>query len=115
MIDFQTYQAGTQDEILILELTGRLDDNSAEFLVDCLSGHIKNGANKIVLDCAELQHVSSTGLAALVRIHSRLKSIGGEVKLAAVAGVVTDILRIVHFDRLFHIYPSVEEACQALQ
>lgn len=114
MIDYVTYKAGPGDQILVLELAGRLDDHSAEFLISCLAGHIRDGTTKIVLDCRHLEHVSSVGLGALVRVHSRLKKDGGEVKLARVEGVIADILRIVHFDRLFHIYPTVEDACQAM-
>ncbi len=115
MIDYETYRTGAHDEILVLELTGRLDTHSSDFLVSCLGGHIKNGTSKIILDCGDLEHVTSIGLGALVRIHSRLKGDGGEVKLARVEGVVADVLRIVHFDRLFNIYPSVEEASARLQ
>ena len=114
MIDYVTYLTGRDDDVLVLELAGRLDEHTADFLIDCLTGHIQNGTSKIVLDCHELSHVTSVGLGALVRVHSRLKRDGGEVKLARVEGVISDILRIVHFDRLFHIYPSVEEACDAM-
>jgi anti-sigma B factor antagonist len=114
MIDYVTYQTGSDNDVLVLELDGRLDEHTADFLIDCLSGHIQNGTSKIVLDCQQLSHVTSVGLGALVRVHSRLKKDGGEVKLARVEGVISDILRIVHFDRLFNIYPSVEEACEAM-
>lgn len=114
MIDYATYHSGSDDGVLVLELTGRLDDHTADFLVDCLAGHIRAGTTRIVLDCSDLQHVTSIGLGALVRIHSRLKSDGGEVKLASVPGAVSDVLRIVHFDRIFNIYPTVREACAAL-
>ena len=114
MINYETYISGFNEDILVLELTGRLDENTAEFLIDCLSRHIENGSSKIVIDCSNLEHVSSVGLGALVRVHSQLKSSGGEVKLAHVEGVIADILRIVHFDRIFHMYPSVQQACEAL-
>ncbi len=114
MIDYETYTTGVDDGILVLELTGRLDDHTAEFLIDCLARHISGGVSKIVLDCRELEHVTSVGLGALVRVHSRLKSCGGEVKLAHIEGVIAEILRIVHFDRLFNMYPTVESACEAL-
>lgn len=115
MIDYETYQAGANEDILVLELTGRLDSNTSDFLVDCLTGQIHGGVKKIVLDCADLEHVTSIGLGALVRIHSRLKGEGGEVKLVSVPSLISDILRIVHFDRLFNIYPTVEAACEALE
>ncbi len=114
MIDYETYKSGLNEDILVLELTGRLDDHTAEFLVDCLAGQINEGCTKIVIDCHHLEYISSTGMGALVRINSRLKPDGGEVSLSRVKGMIADVLRIVHLDRLFHIYPTVEEACEAL-
>ncbi len=63
MIDYVTYLTGRDDDVLVLELAGRLDEHTADFLIDCLTGHIQNGASKIVLDCHELSHVTSVGLA----------------------------------------------------
>jgi anti-anti-sigma factor len=53
------------------------------------------------------------GLGVLARVHSRMKKIGGDVKLAGVHGPVATIMNIVHFSRLFHMYPTVEEAIAA--
>ena len=54
------------------------------------------------------------GLAVLVRANSRLKPLGGKIALAGVKGVAADALRIVHFDRLFNMYPTVDEAAAAV-
>ncbi len=115
MIDYETYTTGDDDDILVMELAGRLDEHTSDFLVDCLSRHLAKGLTKIILDCSNLEQVSSFGLSALVRVHTRLKRSGGEVKLAEVSGTIADVLRIVHFDRLFNIYPTVEAAQQALE
>ncbi len=113
MIDFVTHTAGPADDVLVLELSGRLDEHASQFLFDCLVGHIERGRNKLVLDCGNLDHITSFGLGTLVRIHSRLKPSGGVVHLAAVGGVVAKVIHVVHFDRLFNMYETVEEAVAA--
>ena len=110
MIDYTTYTTGENEDVLVLELTGRLDEKASEFLFDCLDGHIKHGRSKLILDCTELEHIVSAGLGTLVRIHFRLKDKGGHVQLVGVKGVVADILKLVHFEKLFHMHDSVEEA-----
>ena len=115
MIDYTTYMAGKDDDILVLELTGRLDEKTSEFLFDCLDGHIEHGRTKLVLDCSDLEHIVSAGLGTLVRVHFRLKDKGGQVQLVGVQGVVADILRLVHFEKLFHIHATVEEAVASLE
>lgn len=114
MIDYTTYPMGDDESILVLELTGRLDDESSQFLIDYLQGMIDEGSHKFVLDCGLLDHISSHGLGTLVRANSRLKKIDGAVALANVPGTIAEILRIVHFDRLFHIFPDVTAAANSL-
>lgn len=114
MINYESYIAGPREDVLVLELTGRLDEHSADFLLQTLRGWVDRGVTKMVLDCRDLEHVSSFGLATLVRLHTRLRKAGGQVNLAGVSGLVAEVLRIVHFEKLFHLYPSVEQACEAL-
>jgi anti-sigma B factor antagonist len=110
MIDFTTYTAGNDDSVLVLELTGKLDDNASRFLFDCLVGHIEHGHSKLVLDCNDLDHIASVGLGTLARIHSRVKQRGGRALLVGVKGVVADVIRLVHFEKLFDMYGTVDEA-----
>jgi anti-anti-sigma regulatory factor len=44
-----------------------------------------------------------------------LKKVGGKFSLAGVKGTVADVLKIVHFDRLFKLFGSVDEAAKAFQ
>jgi len=118
MIEFSGYKyegASGSDDVLVLEVMGRIDSDASNFLLDCIQGYIDNGENKFVLDCSDLAYISSMGLATLVRANSRLKSRGGRIALAGVKGVAADALRLVGFHRLFNIYPSVDEAAQAVE
>jgi anti-anti-sigma regulatory factor len=49
----------------------------------------------------------------LVRVNSRMKKLGGDVKLAAVQGTVAEILSVVGLNRLFQIYDTVGDAINA--
>ena len=114
MIEFESRMLDGTDT-LVLSLHGRLDNESSEYLLDCIQGHIEDGANNFILDCGELQYMSSVGLGTLVRANSRLKRTEGKVLLASVEGVVAEVLRISHLDRIFNIYPDVETAAAELQ
>jgi anti-sigma B factor antagonist len=113
MIEYETYQPGDNDEVLVIEVGGRLDTMSSEYLVDCVKTHTDRGARKIVLDCTNLDYVSSLGLAALIRSNSKMKEVGGSVALVQVPGLVADVVRIAHLDRLLNIYPTVEAALES--
>ena len=115
MIEYGTYSVGENNEILVLELTGRLDLASSRFLRDCLQGHIEEGFHHFVLDCTLLEYASSIGLGTLVGANSQVKGLDGSVALAGVQGKFADVLRIAHLDKVFHLFQTVQDAAAALK
>ena len=115
MIEFSGYKHNQWNDVFVLEVIGHIDTDASNFLLDCIQGYIDSGEQKFVLDCSELAYISSMGLATLVRANSRLKPMGGKIALAGVKGVAADALRLVHFDRLFNMFPTVDAAADALQ
>jgi anti-sigma B factor antagonist len=113
VIDYHRFTTGPDREILVIQVSGRLDNDSSPFFFDCLEGEIEEGHTQVVLDCSELSFLSSLGIGTLIRIQSRLRQRGGTVKLAAVQGVVADVLHVVHLDRLLDIYPDIDAAVAA--
>lgn len=113
MFNFRYEKVGKNQDILKVILTGTLTEENADYLLDCVKDEILEGRTKVILDCVQLTYVSSMGLGMLVRINSRLKKLGGDAKLAAVQSAVSKILSVVGLNRLFQIYPTVEEAIAA--
>ncbi len=113
MIDYARYRTGENDSILVFEVSGRLDDASSPYLFDCVQDAVESGESRIVLDFAELDHISSLGLGTLVRIHSRMKRVGGDVRFAHIDGLAAEVVQSVGLNRLFHFHPSIDAACQA--
>lgn len=111
VISLKSYPSPIDSQIQVIELAGKLDQQSADHLVDTIDSHLEGGKINLVFNCAGLNHVTSIGLGSFVQAQSRSKKLGGEVKLACVNGVIADILRMVRFDRLFLMYESVDEAC----
>ncbi len=115
MINYTTYNHEEYPDVLVVEASGKLDTTSADFLLDCIQGFIEHGEKKFVIDFEDMDFISSVGLATLVRANSRLKNEGGQIAIANASGVVAEALRIVHFDRLFHLFGSVDEAAKSFE
>jgi anti-anti-sigma factor len=94
-------------------LAGTLDEQSCHYLMECVREEVLEGSTKMILDCEQLEFISSMGLAMLVRVNARMKKLNGDVKLAAVHGVIAEAIRMVHLNLLFQIYPTVDEAIAA--
>jgi anti-sigma B factor antagonist len=113
MFDFRYETVGKNKDILNVVVSGSLDETNANYLLDCVQDNVLDGRKKVILDCSQLDYISSMGLGVLARVHSRMKKIGGDVNLAGIHGPVATIMNLVQFSRLFHFYPTVEDAIAA--
>jgi anti-anti-sigma factor len=113
MFNFHYEKAGKNKDIVAVVLSGDIDESNCEYLLDCVSDEILEGRKKLILDCGELGYITSMGLGMLVRVNARMKKLGGEVKLAAVQSAVSNVLSVVGLNRIFQIYPHVDDAIAA--
>lgn len=113
MLHFQYEHVGRDADIVAVVLSGTIDQENCNYLLECVAEEILEGRKKLILDCAQLEYISSMGLGMLVRVHSRMKKLGGDVKLAALQGAVAQIMNVVGLNRLFQIYPTVADAIAA--
>ena len=82
----EVFPVEVDDDVHVLRAEGGIDARTADGLLEQVGRMIDEGATRIVLDCQDLEIVSSAGLAALLRIHTRLRTRGGDVRLAGVRG-----------------------------
>jgi len=100
--------------VRLLALDGGLDHTTTDEFVRRMDALIEEGAKHLVLDLSRLSYASSLGLAALVRVHHHVAARGGRVAFADLHSGVATILRAVRLDRLFDLYPTVNEAVRSL-
>jgi len=114
MFNFRYEKVGKDRDIVAVVVSGTLDENNCDYLLECVEEEILEGRKKLILDCGQLTFISSMGLGMLVRVNSRMKKIGGDVKLAAVQGTVAQVMSVVGLSRMFQMYPTVDDAIAAL-
>ncbi len=104
-----------QEDILIIKADGDLNAETADEFVESIGKLVDAGLRSIIIDCSELDHISSCGLAVLVRLHRRMEEKIGDVKIAAVKSLIVNVLRMTRLNKVFSIYPDVESARQAFK
>jgi anti-anti-sigma factor len=103
------------DNFIILKLEGRLDTNTAPVLEEKLMGLINNNENKIIVDFAKLDFISSSGLRVLLMIGKKLKTVNGKIGLCKLQEHVKEVFDVAGFTMLFSMFPNQEEAIKNLQ
>jgi anti-anti-sigma factor len=110
-MEFHRHQ--TRPEIMVLVADHGLDTYDSRPLIDDLMRSMDAGTQTLVVDCAQLRHVGTIAVCALVTLHRRLAVAGMELRLAAVQAPLWHVLTITRLDQVFHVFPSVEDAERA--
>ncbi len=98
----------------VIALQGDLDIDTSPGLRDQLNALLAGGVVTIVLDCAALDYIDSTGLGTLVSALKQTANRDGALALAQPSERVRELLRVTGLDKLFLTFPGVSEACDAL-
>ena len=100
--------------VVILSVQGRLDASNAATLEQRLLALIDAGEQRMVVDGAQLDYISSAGLRVLLVAAKRLRSGSGEIALAALRDPVKEVLDIAGFSSIFKLYRTPDEAVAAV-
>lgn len=71
---------------------------------------VTDGSKHLIVNLAAIRHVNSCGLGSMVCALVMLKKNGGDFRLVGVNADVGKILEITHLDRVFQVYPGINEA-----
>jgi anti-sigma B factor antagonist len=92
-----------EDNLLIVLLKGRLDTMTAPTVQDEMEKEFTNEKN-LVLDCKELEYISSAGLRLLLSWQKKIAKNSGTMSLINVGGNVCEILEVTGFNNYFNIH-----------
>ncbi len=99
-----------QDGITVIQPDGRIDTQAAEQLDQVLQSAVAGGNDRIVVDMAKVEYISSAGLRSLAAVLVKCRDQGGDMKLAALNERVTRVFKIIGFDLLMSVTDSPEAA-----
>jgi stage II sporulation protein AA (anti-sigma F factor antagonist) len=97
-------------DVMILSADGGLNSSNAAGFIADIEQLIDGGLCRLIVDCDKLEYVSSYGLGVLLGLSKRMKSRGGEIKLAGLRGLIVQVLHVSRLDGMFQIYQDVDQA-----
>jgi anti-anti-sigma factor len=101
--------------VIVLGVAGRIDASNAGVFEEKLLGLIAAGDTRFVVDCSQLDYISSAGLRTLLVAAKRLTPRGGKLSLSAPKDLIREILDIAGFSSIIPIYRTQEDALAALR
>lgn len=109
------YYHETDGDVLIIRADGGLNAQNAEEFVAKIRQLVDAGLRKLIVDCSHLDYISSVGLAVLLRLHKQIAAHGGNLKVAGLKGMVAQVLAVTSLNKVFHLYPDVDQARLSLR
>jgi anti-sigma B factor antagonist len=103
-----------EGEIAIVRTMQRVDTSNADLLEAELIKLLGTGARLLVFDLSGTKYIASSGLRILLSTAKKLANSGGKMALSGLNPQVREVFTIAGFDRIFKIYPSLEEAVKGV-
>ncbi len=102
-----------QDERVIVTISGEVDVFTSPRLRDALQDLIGAGHVHLVVDLGNVEFMDSTGLGVLVGVFHRLQAVDGSMAFATGTERVRKIFFAAGLSKVFHIYPTLDDALSA--
>jgi anti-sigma B factor antagonist len=94
----------------VLILTGEIDASNSVELDAAVSEVLEEGAKKILIDCSELDYISSAGLGVFMSYLDDFEENNVKMVIFNLKDKVFQVFHILGLDQLITIRPTKEEA-----
>jgi anti-anti-sigma factor len=103
-------EASTIPGQTVIQLHGKIDANTTMIVEQALLNVIGSGQKSLVLDCAQMDFISSAGLKSLIMAIKKMKVLNGTITLVALQKNVKDVLAMSGLLPLFIIQDTRADA-----
>ncbi len=95
---------------IVLYLNGYIDTYNSAFFLKRGAKVVEAGYINLILNCAALNYVSSTGIGSFTAFLKMVKPKGGDVVLLDIQPKVYEVFQLLGFSQFFNIKGSADEA-----
>jgi anti-sigma B factor antagonist len=98
--------------LVVKLLEERMGADRAISFKEAMQKLVEQGNSAFVLDLSEVKFIDSTGLGAILSVLKRAGK-GGEILITGTTETVGSMFKLTCMDRVFPMYPTVDEALSA--
>ena len=92
-----------EGEQLVAQLSGRLDTAAAAEIAPDFQSLAEQSAKHIILDCSQLEYISSSGLRLFLTLRKESAAKGGKLQVRAINADIRQVFMMTGFISLFEI------------
>ena len=98
---------------MVLFAHGRVDSRNASDFEKATSPIVDSADGGVVADLGNLDYISSAGLQVWLMTARKCRETQRKFVVCSLKDAVLKVAQVVGFDKMFHLYPSWEEALTA--
>ncbi len=102
------------DGVAVLEPAGFINAHTVRQFESTLEELVEAGKYTILLNCRDLNYISSAGLGAIMGLIETVRENGGDILLSNLQENVYAIFDTLGFTQLYKVFDTEEEALQCL-
>lgn len=97
---------------VIIQPSGDLDANSSIDMDGVISGYVQQGKYNLLINCAELNYISSAGLGVFIAYLKPIQENKGHLVFTNMSEKVRNVFEILGLDKLVEIKSKEEEGAK---
>lgn len=98
-------------EAVVVDMSGRIKVGEGNLLLREMVGNLaQSGKKNIVLNLGEITYIDSSGLGELIKTHTTIRNLQGQVKLVNLSKRVDELLQMTKLSSVFDIYEDEASA-----
>jgi anti-sigma B factor antagonist len=101
-------------DVCIISISGRIDTITSKDLEAKLNEAIEERKEKMIINLAKVDYISSVGLRVLLAALKRRKHNHGSLPLVSLQPFVQNVFKITGLDKVFQIFPTEDAAFRSL-
>lgn len=92
-----------ENSIWDIQLVGDVDIQSSNHLKEEINGMLNEVETDLLIDCASLSYIDSTGLGVLIGVLKRVKNVEKDITIVNAQNNIKKLLGITGLDKIFRI------------
>ena len=97
------FEVKENNEKVLATVSGRLDTPSAVSAQQEITPLLENADKEIILDCSNLEYISSSGLRIFLTLRKAAAAAGGHIVIEGLSNEIRQVFMMTGFLQLFEI------------
>lgn len=110
-LSIQVREAGP---VAVVQPQGFINAHTVRQFESALEGLVAKGQFTILINCQDLNYISSAGLGAIMGLIETVRENGGDILLCSLQENVHAIFETLGFTQLYRVFPGEEQAISAV-